>query len=111
LVKTGRDTVKIASEQGGKVLTTDAPAGDGSWVWLETDRGRDNQQWRLTPTDDRLAFLIESKPSTHALDATTAANLPAAAEGGDISDPTSPILWRSHWLGWQQWMILRLPFV
>lgn len=107
--KTGRGTVRIVSEHGGKVLTTDASAGDGSWAWLESDRGRDNQQWRLTPTDDRVAFLVETKHSAHALDATTDARVPAVEPDGSIADPTPPILWSSHWEPWQQWLVVRVP--
>jgi hypothetical protein len=94
---TGSGTVKIVSEHGGKVLTTDAAAGDWSWVWLETDRGRDNQRWRLAPTDDRVAFVVETKQSAHALDARTDTKVPAVEPHGSVADPTPPILWSTHW--------------
>lgn len=101
--------VKIVSEHGGLVLTTDARADNGSWVWLSEDQGRDQQKWRLRPTEDRTAFLIETASSSHALDALTDSRLPAASPEGWVADPTAPILWSSHWASWQQWMLLRLP--
>lgn len=107
--RVGSGTVRIVSEHGGKVLTTDASAGDGSWTWLETDRGRDNQLWRLAPTDDRIAFVVETKQSAHALDARLDTKAPAVEPGGSVADPTPPILWSTHWESWQQWLIVRVP--
>ncbi|WFE62908.1 RICIN domain-containing protein [Micromonospora sp. WMMD714] len=107
--KVGRDAVKIVSEHGGKALTTDGHAGDRSWVWLETDRNLDSQRWRMTPTDDRVAFLIEANRSAYALDARTDTKVPAVAKDGSIANPTPPILWSTHWEAWQQWLIVRVP--
>jgi len=109
LQRCGKGLVKIVSEHGGKVLTTDGSANDGSWAWLDTNRDRDNQEWRMTPTDDRVAFLIETKRSTHALDASRDARLPAAEPDGSIENPTKPFLWSSHWAPWQQWLVVRMP--
>ncbi|GGM27026.1 RICIN domain-containing protein [Dactylosporangium sucinum] len=107
--RAGGGTVRIASEHGGLVLTTDDPAGDRSWVWLATDEGHDHQRWRLAPTDDRVACIIEAKRSAHALDARTDTKVPAVEPDGSVADPTPPILYSTHWRPWQQWLILRVP--
>lgn len=51
LLAAGRGLVKIVSEHGAMVLTTDATAGDGSWVWLEKDRDRDDQSGARRPLE------------------------------------------------------------
>lgn len=109
LLAAGRGLVKIVSEHGAMVLTTDATAGDGSWVWLEKDRDRDDQKWRASPTRDRSAFVIETRRSQHALDATTDPKLPAGHEDHSVHEPTSPFVWGTHSEAWQQWVIVRLP--
>jgi hypothetical protein len=103
------DLVKITSEHGGLALTTDQEVGDGSWLWLEKDRGDDNQLWRLHQAKDRGAFAIYSQRSNYALDATRDPRLPAAHESHDIENPTPPLLWENRWDAWQQWIVSRLP--
>lgn len=105
----GRGHYKVYSEHARRVLTTDERAGDGSWVWLERDCDRAEQTWRLIPTEDSLAFIIEAVRSEHSLDATTKPRVPAAEEGGSVADPTPVFLWSTHRAAWQQWMIVRLP--
>lgn len=105
----GRGHYKIYSEHAKRVLTTDRQAGDGSWVWLERDCDRREQIWRLVPTEDCLAFIVETSNSEHSLDATRRARVPAAEEDGSVSDPTEVNLCNTHKAPWQQWMILRLP--
>jgi hypothetical protein len=100
---------KIVAVHGGRVLTTDGVAGDDSWVWLERDRDRDSQLWRMLPTDDRVAFQIEVKSSAHSIDSRTDAKVPSIEPDGSVDDPTSPILWSSHGAPWQQWLVLRVP--
>jgi hypothetical protein len=107
--KAGNDTVKIISEHGGLALTTDGTPSDGSWTWLENDRNLDSQRWRLSPTPDKVAFIIETQWSAYALDARTDTQLPAAGEYGSIGDPTPPILWSTHLESWQQWLVVRVP--
>jgi len=109
ILRTGRNSFRIASNMNGMVLTTDSSAGDGSWVWLEWDRANDDQLWTLSPTEDRSAFVIETFRSKHSLDATTSPANPAENEERDLKDPTSPILWSTNRQGWQQWMVVRLP--
>jgi Ricin-type beta-trefoil lectin domain-like len=108
--RSGRNLFKIVSEMNGMVLTTDAAAHDRSWVWLESDRDRDDQRWRLLPSEDRAAFVVESMRSEHCLDGTRDPKLPAATEDRSVSEPTSPLMWTTNWPAWQQWMIVRLPF-
>jgi hypothetical protein len=103
------ELVRVVSEGSGLLLTTDRVAGDGSWVWLERDRDRNDQMWRLRPTEDRAAFVVETAISEHALDAGQNPRLPASGGDHSISDPTSPHMWGTHWAPWQQWMIVRLP--
>ena len=105
----GRGLYKIASEMNGMVLTTDVTPSDGSRVWLERDRDRDDQLWRLIPSHDRAAFVVESMRSEHSLDSTPDPKVPAATSERDVSDPTSPLLWTTHWRAWQQWLVVRLP--
>jgi hypothetical protein len=80
IVRSERGLYKIASERNGMVLATDQEAGDGSWVWLEKDRDRDDQLWRLMPAEDHTAFAIETRRSEHSLDATVSPNLSASAQ-------------------------------
>ena len=87
--------------------TTDERAGDGSWVWLERDCDRAEQTWRLIPTEDSLASIIEAVRSEHSLYATTNPKVPAAEEGGSVTDPTPVFLRSTHRASWQQWMIAR----
>ena len=107
--RTGRGAYRIASEHGGRVLTTDSQAHDRSPVWLEHDRDRPEQRWRLVPTEDSLGFIIETLRSEYSLDTTGVPVIPAAHEGRSVEAPTSPIMWSTHAAAWQQWMVLRLP--
>lgn len=91
------------------VLSTDAPAGDRSWVWLEKNRDRDDQKWRVEPTADRSAFIVEAKTSEHALDATDHPKVPASCEHHSVGNPTMPIMYSTNREAWQQWVIVRLP--
>ncbi len=109
IVRVKRGIYKILSEHGDLALSTDHAAGDGSWVWLEKYRDREDQLWRLEATEDHTAFVVETKRSAHSLDATLDPRIPAAAEDGWIGDPSSPILWETHSQAWQQWVIVRLP--
>lgn len=109
IVRVKAGIYKILSEHRDLALATDDPAGNGSWVWLEKRRDRDNQLWRLEATEDRTAFVVEAKRSAHSLDATLDARIPAASEDSWIGDPSSPILWGTHSQAWQQWVIVRLP--
>ena len=98
----GDGLVSIVNERDGLALTTDPAekAGNGSWVTQEEFMGHDSQLWRLTPTDDRFAFVIESKQSAHALD---------SGKGGSVERKQSPIVWDTHGGPCQQWMIAPLP--
>ena len=97
------------SEHSGTVLSTDQRAGNQSWVWLEKDHERDEQRWRLAPTEDKVAFVIETAKSSYAIDATKHPRLPASEEARSISDPTEPQMWETHSAAWQQWLVVRLP--
>jgi hypothetical protein len=82
LHRRGRNLFKVVCEVNGMVLRTDSSAGDGSWVWLEKDRDRDDQRWRLLPTEDRSAFAVETMRSEHSLDATPNAEVAAPMKAG-----------------------------
>ena len=101
--------VRIRSEHSGLVLSTDAQAGNRSWVWLEKDRSRPDQLWRLEPTSDKTAFVIETPRSAHALDATPDPRIPAGDASRSVDEPTSPVLYETNAGAWQQWVIARLP--
>lgn len=107
--RTGRNLIRIRSEQSGLVLTTDGVAGNLSWVWLEKDRDRADQHWRIEPTIDKAAFTIETGRSAHALDATTDPRVPAGVPTRSVDFPTAPILFDTNSESWQQWVIARLP--
>jgi hypothetical protein len=95
----GGGQVQFVSEHRSLALTAVGTPGDWSPVRLEEPTAGDrHQRWRLRPTDDGAAFLIESVMSPHALDATDAPE-----------NLTVPQLWSSHWAEWQQWVIARLP--
>lgn len=106
-VRKGR--YSIVSEHAGRVLTTDERVGDKSWVWLERDCARPEQSWRLIPTEDSLAFVIEASHAEVSLDATVDPKIPAAEEGGTVAEPTPAVMYSTHGGPCQQWMILRLP--
>lgn len=95
--KAGNGFFNIISEHGGLALTTDVPTENKAWMWLEALRGRDSQLWRITPTEDSVAYAIETKRSDHALDT-----------GIGAINGTSPIMWATHWEAQQQWIICRL---
>lgn len=99
--KVGRGNVEIISEPSGLRLTTMRMAADWSEVWLH-DKPRPDWsiEWRLIPTDDRAAFVIENGTSVHALDPGYVAT---DHHGVD------PYVWSTHGAPWQQWMIVRLP--
>lgn len=111
IVKRGPDLYSIISEMGHYALTTDheSKCGNHSWVWLERDRQRNAQQWRLQKLSDRTAFGIEAKSVNFSLDGTDCAQLPAAGEDLSIDSPTPPIMWETHGDLQQQWIIARLP--
>ena len=102
---------KIRSQYSGLVLSTDSSAGNESWVWLARDRSRRDQLWRIQPTADRTAFIIEAASSPHSLDATLHPAVPASVEQRSVDTPSSPILFDTHREPQQQWVIARLPFV
>lgn len=98
----GDGTYRIISEFRPLALTTDHQPGNKSWVWMDPVNKHDTRQlWRLTPTDDRAAYLIETKASAHALD--------AKEQPLNIEDPTKVHIWGTHKRACQQWMICRLP--
>lgn len=96
----GGGVVEIVSESSGLLLTTMARGFEWGEVWLDRKSHPDwSRRWRLAPTDDRSAFLVQNADSGYALDAGE------AAENG-----RDPHLWpEGHWAAWQQWMIVRLP--
>lgn len=100
---------RIRSAHSGLVLTTDEMAGNRSWVWLDKKRDLPNQAWRLEPTEDRAAFVVETARSSHSLDATTDLQVPACGPTRSVAAPTHPILWQTHFEAQQQWVIARLP--
>ncbi|MFT7840697.1 RICIN domain-containing protein [Saccharothrix sp. BKS2] len=94
----GRGTFTITSATGDLALSAPRRPEDWSPVHLRRPNSSNEQRWRLHPTDDGSAFLIESAVSPHALDATQQPERLA-----------SPHLWSTHWKAWQQWIICRLP--
>jgi hypothetical protein len=99
--KSGQGNVEIISEPSALRLTTMRTAADWGEVWLH-DKPRPgwSTEWRLTPSDDRVAFVIENAASTHALDP------------GHVAEDhhgVDPYVWSTHYEPWQQWMIVRLP--
>jgi hypothetical protein len=94
----GRGTVRIVAELGGLALAAPHLPEDWSPLRLQRATPGDEQLWRLRPTDDGAAFLVESAISDHAIDATE-----------QPQSLSSPHLWSSHWAPWQQWVICRLP--
>lgn len=93
------DEVEIVSESSGLRLTTMARGSEWGEVWLHNKLNHDwSRRWRLKPTDDRVAFLIENAASGFALDA-----------GEQAENGRDPHLWHAHWPPWQQWIIVRLP--
>ncbi|HWO67558.1 MAG TPA: RICIN domain-containing protein [Umezawaea sp.] len=93
-----RGTVRITTGINGLALTAPRSPEDWSPVRMNRVTSGEEQLWRLRPTDDGSAFLIESAVSEHALDATEKPEWLA-----------SPHLWSTHWAAWQQWVICRLP--
>lgn len=99
--RAGRGAVEIISESSGLKLTTMRTATNWGHVWLDAKVRPDwSNQWRLKPTDDRVAFVIENATSAHALDP---GHVAADHQGAD------PHVWSTHWEPYQQWMIVRLP--
>ena len=92
--KAGRANVEIVSEPSRLRLTTMRAAGNWTEVWLHNKPQPDwSTEWRLKPTDDRVAFVIENGTSAHALD-----------PGHDATEHHSgdPHLWATHWEPWQR---------
>lgn len=100
----------IRSQHSGYVLTTDDPPGNHSWVWLSPDRGHRTQRWRVQPTSDKTAFVIEAASSSFALDSTLHPEVPASVDERWVETPSAPIMYSSHGEPQQQWVIARLPF-
>jgi hypothetical protein len=74
-----------------------------NWSPVTLQRRRkndDSQRWRLRPTDDGGAFLIENIANQKALDASD-----------KPQNLVEPHVWDPHWESWQQWVIARLPLV
>jgi hypothetical protein len=96
----GDRCVRIVNEYRPLTLTTDGAdrVGNHSWVWLSQEDKEVSQSWRLVPTEDKVAFAIETKTSRHTLDTTR-----------DAVNEANPIMYETHWAPWQQWMICRLP--
>ena len=91
-------SVRIESHSAGLSLSA-AGRGDWSPVRLERPRhGDSNQLWRLQPTADGSAYLIENVKTGKALDA-----------AHEPQNGFEPHLWEPHWESWQQWVIARLP--
>lgn len=109
LVRLRNKRVLLMSDHGGLVLTTDSPPGDRSWVWLDSYRGYEQQEWNVTPSDDGCAFQIESATSAYALDARDHPRIPATGEDHAIADPSSPVMMRNANRRTQEWTIARLP--
>lgn len=93
-----RGQVKLLSELENLALAAEGTPGEWTPIHLERPSDSRHQLWKLRPTDDGVAFLIESALSAHAFDA-----------GRDPEIEREPALWASHWASWQQWVIARLP--
>lgn len=101
LQASGRGLVRIMNEHSQTFLTTDEPPGNGSWVWLDKHRQSKLQEWRLKPTEERAALVVETKGASFGLDS-------GRAGEAEVGDP--PILWDTQpEVAWQQWIICRLP--
>ena len=94
-----RGKVKIFSGVGNLALTALSQPHDWSPVTLRNEDAHGAQEWRLRPTEDGAAFLIEHGTTDHALDA-----------GQEAENLRQPHLWSTHWATWQQWIVCRLPF-
>lgn len=99
--KTRGEEVQIVSESSKLLLTTMRAGGNWTEVWLHDNPASDwSTNWKLRPSEDKVAFVIENATSTHALDPGWKRE---EHHSGD------PHVWSTTWEPWQQWMVVRLP--